>query len=75
MVPVTQSVKHPQVLQARVMDFFFFLLFMAAPAAYSISQARGQIRATAAGPPPQPSNARSEPPLQSAPQCTATPDP
>ena len=40
--------------------FFFFLLFRAAGAAFGGSQARGQIRATAAGLHHSHSNARSE---------------
>jgi len=56
------------------LSFFFFGLFRAAPAAYGDSQARGSIRAAAAALCPSPSNARSEPHLQSTPQLTATPD-
>ena len=53
--------------------YFIYLLiyFRAAPSAYGSSQARGQIRAVAAGH----SNIGSEPHLQPAPQLTATPDP
>ena len=40
--------------------FYFYLLFRAAPAAYGGSQARGQIRAIAAGLHHSHSNARSE---------------
>ena len=46
---------------------------MAAPAAYGDAQARGLIRAAAAGLPH--SKVGSEPHLQSTPQLTATPDP
>ena len=42
---------------------FLFLLFRAAPAAYGSSQARGPVRATAAGLYHSHSNARSEPRL------------
>ena len=45
-----------------------FCLFRAAPEAHGGSQARGQIRAVAAGLYHSHSNARSEPCLQSAPQ-------
>ena len=51
------------------------LFFRAAPAAYGDSQARGLIRATAAGLHHSHSNARSKPCLRPTPQCTATPDP
>ena len=54
---------------------FFFFFFRAAPASYGGSQARGQIRATAAGLRQSRSNARSEPHLQPVPQLTAMPDP
>ena len=58
--------------------FFFFGLFLsfrAAPAAYGCSQARGRIRAVAAGLCQSYSNAGSEPCLRPTPQLTATPDP
>ena len=60
--------------------FFFFLSFFfaisgAAPAAYGGSQARGQIRAVAAGLHHSHSNAESQPCLQPTPQFTAMPDP
>ena len=55
--------------------FSLFLLFRAAPAAYGVYQARGQIGATAAGLHYHHSNIRSEPCLQPTPQFTATPDP
>ena len=55
--------------------YFVFLSFRAAPDAYGGSQARGRIRAAAAGLCQRHSNARSEPRLQSTPQLTATPDP
>ena len=51
------------------------MLFRAAPAAYRGSQARGLIRATAAGLRRSHSNARSELCLQPTPQLMATPDP
>ena len=50
-------------------------IFWAAPAAYEGSQARGLIRATAAGLHQSYSNAGSEPCLQPTPQLTATLDP
>ena len=59
-------------------DFFFFLsfcLFRAAPMAYGSSQARGLIRATAAGLRQNHSNARSEPRLRPTPGLTAMLDP
>ena len=55
--------------------FFFFLLFKTAPVVYGGSQARGRIRATAAGLRHSHSHTRSEPRLQRTPQLTATPDP
>ena len=51
--------------------FLFFVFFRAAPTAHGGSQARGLIRATAAGL----SNARSEPRLRPTPELTATLDP
>ena len=60
------------------LDFFsFFCLFAisrATPAAYGGSQARGLIRAVAAGLRQSHSNAGSEPCLQPTPQLTATRD-
>ena len=53
--------------------FFFFFLFRAAPAAYRSSQARGLIRAAAAG--LCHSTAGSKPSLQPTPQLTAVLDP
>ena len=53
----------------------FFFLFRAAPVAYGSSQARGRIRAIAAGLHHSHSNTRSEPHLQPTPQLMATPDP
>ena len=55
--------------------FFFFLLFSAAPLAYESSQARGPIRAVAAGLHHNHSNSRSELPLwptPPTPQVTAS---
>ena len=49
--------------------FIYLFIFRAPPAAYGSSQARGQIKATAAG------HTRSEPHCQSKPQLVATPDP
>ena len=40
---------HLKLTQLTQHFFFFFLLFRSAPATYGSSQARGQIRATAAG--------------------------
>ena len=54
--------------------FFFFCLFRAIPTAYGSSQARGQIRAIAAGLHHSHSNVGSEPCLWHTPQ-DATPDP
>ena len=51
--------------------YLFILLFTAAPTAYGGSQARGPIRATAAGH----SHTGSEPCLRPTPQLMATPDP
>ena len=52
-----------------------FCLFKAAPEVYGGSQARGRIRAAAAGRHHRHSNARSEPCLQPTPQLMAMPDP
>ena len=54
---------------------FFLLFFRAALAAYGSSQARGRIRATAAGLYHSHSNAGSEPHLRPTPQPTAALDP
>ena len=54
-------------------SFFFF--FRAAPTAYGGSQARGQIRAVAAGLRHSQSNARPKLGLRLTPQLMATPDP
>ena len=63
-------------VENKVMFFVFFvLLFRAALAAYRSSQARGQIRATAAGLCQSHSYAGSEPHLQPTPQLTAMLDP
>ena len=56
-----------------IVDFFFLLLFRAAPAAYGDSQARGRIRATAASLHHSHSNSGSELRLQPTPQLTAMP--
>ena len=56
-------------------DFFFFCLFRATPKAHRGSQARGLIRAIAAGLRQSHSNTRSEPCLRPTPQLTATLDP
>ena len=55
--------------------FFFFFLLMTAPVAYESSQARGQIRAVAAGLCHSYSNTGSEPPLRPVRQLAATVDP
>ena len=55
--------------------FLFFGLFRATPATRGGSQARGQIRATAAGLHHSHSYAGSEPHLPPTPQLTARPDP
>ena len=52
-----------------------FFLFRATPVAYGSSQARGGIRAAAAGLHHSHSNIGSVPHLQPIPQLTATPDP
>ena len=54
---------------------FFFFLFRATPTACGGSQARGQIRATAAVHSHSHSNTRSKPHLRPIPQLTAVPDP
>ena len=54
---------------------FLFLFFRAVPAACGSSQARGWVRATAAGLHHSPSNARSKPHLPVTPQLTATLNP
>ena len=55
--------------------YLFICFFRATPEAYGASQARGLIRATAAGLHQSHRNTRSEPRLQPMPQLTATPDP
>ena len=65
----------PSRLPDSVFFFFFFFLFRAAPTAYGGSQARGRIRAAAAGLPHSHSHVGSELPLQPTRQLTATPDP
>ena len=55
--------------------FFFFFLFRATPMAHGGSQARGRIRAVAAGLRHSHSNARLEPCLQTTPHLTAMLDP
>ena len=55
--------------------FFFFAFSRAAPVAYGGSQARGLIRAVAAGLYHSHSNSGSEPCLRPTPQLTAMPDP
>ena len=53
---------------------FIFLLFRATPAAYRGFQAKGQVRAIAAGLHHSHSNSGSKPRLRPTPQLTATPD-
>ena len=48
-------------------ELFFFFAFRAAPTAYGVSQARGRIRATAAGLRHSHSHARSKPRLRPTP--------
>ena len=55
--------------------FFFFLLFRATGIVYESSQAKGQIRATAAGLNHSHSHAISKPCLGPIPQLMAMPDP
>ena len=55
--------------------FWSFCLFRAIPTAYGGSQARGLIRAIAAGLRQGHSNTRSKPRLRPTPQLMATPDP
>ena len=54
--------------------FFFFGLYRAAPVTYGGSQARGLIRAAAAGLHHSHSNAESELSLQPTPELMAVPD-
>ena len=56
------------------LSIYLFIYFRAAPVAYGSSQARGQIRAIAAGL-PQPQQMGIQAILQPTPQLTATPDP
>ena len=58
-----------------ISSFLFFAFSRAAPAAYGGSQARGLIRAVAAGLCQSHSNTKPEPRLRATPQLTATPDP
>ena len=61
-------------LVLKTINIYLFSLFMAAPAAYGGSQARGRIRVVASGL-RQSHSAGSEPHLQPTPQLTATLDP
>ena len=56
-------------------DTFFFFLYRAALVAYGASQARGPIRAVAAGLYHSHNNSGSKPRLRPIPQLMATPDP
>ena len=62
-----------QILTADHWGAFFFFFFRAAPTEYGGSQARGRIRATAAGWLHSPGNTGSEPPLRPTPQLVAMP--
>ena len=68
---------HYQTMLAICPDFFFclFVFSGAAPMAYGVYQARGLIRAVAAGLCHSHSYAGSEPSLRPTPQLMATPDP
>ena len=55
--------------------YLFILLFRVAPEAYGDSQARGPVRAAAAGLCLSHSNTGSKPCVQPTPQLTAMPDP
>ena len=55
--------------------FIYLLLFRGAPVAYGVSQARGRIRATAAGLHHIQSKMGPEPCLRTTPQLMAKPDP
>ena len=65
----------PVMLLACSFFLFLFCLSRAAPMAYGGSQARGRIKAAAAGLHHSPSNTESEPRLQPPPELTATLDP
>ena len=72
---VCWSLFNPNYLHSVFLSSFFFLLFRAKPLAYEGSQARGWIRAVAAGLCHSHSNTRSEPCLQPTPQLMTTLDP
>ena len=66
------------ILYGTALIFFFFCpfaIYLAAPAKYGGSQARGRIRAVAPGLRQSHSNTGTEPHLQPTPQLTAMPDP
>ena len=72
---ISVAYQHDYIFQ-HLLFFFFFLSFSrATPTAYGGSQARGLIRAVAAGLHHGHSNVGSKPCLQPTPQRTATPDP
>ena len=73
--PWPRSVLFLFILFFNLLLLLFFGLFRATPVAYGSSQARGGIRAAAAGLHHSHSNVGSEPCLQPRPQLTATPDP
>ena len=62
-------------IAARGIGKIMILFFVFAPAAYGSSQARGQIRAVAAGLHHSHSNTESEPRLPPTPQLAAMPNP
>ena len=63
-----------EISNGRNILFFFSCLFRATAMAYGGSQARGLIRAVAAGLNHSHNNARSKPHLRPTPQLMATPD-
>ena len=70
-----QAVTILSFLQLCLYIYFVFCPFRATPVAHGVSQARGLIRAVAAGLCQSHSNARSEPRLRPTPQLTAMLDP
>ena len=74
-VAATESTNSAITLFYFILFFSLFAFSRAAPAAHGGSQARGLIRAVAAGLYQSHSNAGSEPRLRPTPQLTATPDP
>ena len=74
MKPYMNSVLHIENTQVKI-TFFFFFFFRATPETYGRSQARGQIKAVAAGLHHSHSIDGSEPDLWPTPQLPAVPDP